>query len=150
MTLHQLKIVAAVARHGSITNAARELHISQPSVFQQVKSVEQSCGIKLYVKSGKGIELTPEGKKFEAEVREILQRIERLEEKYRAARGAKREILSVGGSHAPSVSILPSLLGAFKKRHPDLQVILQTRSSRAIELLVLNRKIDLAVITHPS
>jgi molybdate transport repressor ModE-like protein len=150
MTLHQLKIVAAVARHGSITNAARELHISQPSVFQQVKSLEQSCGVKLYVKSGKGIELTPEGKKFEAEVREILQRIERLEEKYRSTRGAKREILSVGGSHAPSVSILPSLLGAFKKHHPDLQVSLQTRSSRAIELLVINGKIDLAVITHPS
>ena len=150
MTLHQLKIVAAVARHRSITNAARELNISQPSVFQQVKSLEQSCGVKLYVKSGKGIELTPEGKKFEAEVSEILQRIERLEEKYRSARSATREILSIGGSHAPSVSILPSLLGTFKKRHPDLQVNLQTRSSRAIELLVLNGKIDVAVITHPS
>lgn len=150
MTLHQLKIVAAVARHRSITNAARELNISQPSVFQQVKSLEQSCGIKLYVKCGKGIELTPEGKKFEADVSEILQRIERLEEKYRSPRSAKRERLSIGGSHAPSVSILPSLLGAFKKRHPDLQVILQTRSSRAIELMVLNGKIDLAVITHPS
>jgi len=150
MTLHQLKIVAAVARHRSITNAARELHISQPSVFQQVKSLEQSCGVKLYVKSGKGIELTPEGKKFEAEVREILQRIECLEENYRPPLGVKREILSVGGSHAPSVSILPSLLGAFKKRYPDVQVILQTRSSRAIEFMVINGKIDLAVITHPS
>ena len=150
MTLHQLKILEAVARHGSITGAAKELRISQPSVFKQVKTLEQSCEVKLYRKSGRGVELTPEGREFETSAREILRRLETLQQKYRAQQTLRKKTLSIGASHAPSVSSLPGLLTTFRKHHPTVQVSLQTRSSRAIELLLLSSQIEVGIITHPS
>jgi len=59
LTLHQLRIVMSIAKHRSITKASEEHHISQPSVSQQIKLLEQEYGIKLYVKIGNGIEFTP-------------------------------------------------------------------------------------------
>ncbi|HET8562520.1 MAG TPA: LysR substrate-binding domain-containing protein, partial [Candidatus Binatia bacterium] len=58
--------------------------------------------------------------------------------------------LIVGGSHAPSVSLLPALISAFKKSHPHVRVALRTKSSSAIERDVLNSEIEIALVTHPS
>jgi DNA-binding transcriptional LysR family regulator len=149
--LHQLRIFDVVSRHLNITKASAELHISQPAVFQQIKSLEDSCGFKLYSKVGRGIALTFEGEKLRAEAREILERMDRLERKLGPIRRLSETVpLKVGGSHVPSKSILPVCLAAFKQNHPLLRVTLQTASSQNIEHLVQNSELDIAVITHPS
>jgi LysR family transcriptional regulator, transcriptional activator of the cysJI operon len=79
MTLHQLRIFQVVSHHLNITKASKELRISQPSVFKQVKSLEESYRTKLYRKIGRGIELTEQGRLFQGEVEEILRRVESLE-----------------------------------------------------------------------
>ena len=81
LTLHQLMVFDTVARHRSITKASKELHVSQPSVFQQVKFLEDSCGVKLYRKIGRGIELTRDGQSFQTDVGDILLRIDKLRQK---------------------------------------------------------------------
>ncbi len=119
MTLHQLKIFAAVARYVNISHASRELHLSEPSVCVQLKSLEEVCGIKLYRRIGRGIELTPQGRAFQADSGKILLQIEKLGEKFSFnLSSAKTGSLIVGGSHGPSVSALPSLLATFKESHP--------------------------------
>ncbi len=66
MTLHQLSVWVVVAKHQNVSKTADELHIRQPSVSQQIKSLENEFGIKLYkvnmVNKGKGIELTQAGR----------------------------------------------------------------------------------------
>ena len=140
-----------VSRCLNITKASAELHISQPSVFQQIKSLEQSCGLRLYRKAGRGIELTADGQKLQAEAREILERVEILQRKFDASRRSP-DIgpLMVGGSHVPSKSVLPFCLAAFKQNHPRVQISLHTKSSRSIEKLVLNSELEIAIITHSS
>ena len=65
MTLHQLKVWTAVAKRLSITKAADELHIRQPSVTQQIKLLEKEYRLKLYeINFGRGIELTLAGRLF--------------------------------------------------------------------------------------
>jgi DNA-binding transcriptional LysR family regulator len=151
MTVHQLRIFEAVSRHLNITRAAAELHISQPSVYQQIKSLEQSCGLRLYHKAGRGIELTSEGQTLLGESQEILDKIERLERRFEASRRSpSTRTFMVGGSHGPSKSILPSCLAAFKQRQPLVQITLRTQSSRSIERLTINSALEIAVITHPS
>src|SRR5882724_10321774 len=151
MTVHQLRIFEAVSRHLNITRAAAELHIRQPSVYQQIKSLEESCGLRLYRRAGRGIELTSEGQKLRGESQEILDKIERLERKFAASRRSPATgPLMVGGSHVPSKSILPSCLATFKQSHPLVQITLQTQSSRSIERSVMNSALEIAIITHPS
>ena len=151
MTLHQLKVFETVARYLSITKASKELHVSQPSVFQQVKFLEDSCGVKLYKKIGRGIELTRNGQSFQTDVRDILLRIDTLREKFVDTEfRARSSSVIIGGSHAVSVSILLSIIAAFKKSHPQVRVTLRTGSSPRIERFILNSEIEIGVVTNPS
>jgi DNA-binding transcriptional LysR family regulator len=151
MTLHQLRIFQVVSHHLNITKASKELRISQPSVFKQVKSLEESYRTKLYRKIGRGIELTEQGRLFQGEVEEILRRVESLEKNFglRAMPSAAGRLI-IGASHGPSASLIPSLLASFKKNHPRVQVTLRTRDSRGIERLVADSAVEVAVITNLS
>ncbi len=87
MTLHQLSIWIAVAKHQSVTKAADELHIRQPSVSQQIKYLEKDYGIKLYkVHAGKGIELNQAGKLLLKYAKLILLQVKILENKLKNSR----------------------------------------------------------------
>ncbi len=87
MTLHQLSIWIVVAKHQSVTKAADELHIRQPSVSQQIKYLEKDFGIKLYnVYSGKGIELTQAGKLLLKYAKMILLQVNNLKKKLKSSR----------------------------------------------------------------
>ena len=70
MTLNQIRAFGAVSKYLNITRAAESLSISEPSVFKQVKSLEDFCGVRLYRKVGRQIELTREGRLVQADVRE--------------------------------------------------------------------------------
>ncbi len=87
MTLHQLEIWIAVAKHQNISKAADELHIRQPSVSQQIKSLQNEFGIKLYkAYPGKGIELTQAGKLLLKYAKLIHLQVKILESKLKSSR----------------------------------------------------------------
>lgn len=152
MTLHQLKIFQVVSQHRNITKASKALRISQPSVFKQVKSLEESYKTKLYKKVGRGIELTEQGQLFQREVEEILRRVDRLEKNFgRHSPEPSAGRLLIGASHGPSASLIPSLLASFKKTHPLVQVALRTKDSLGIErLLTESDGVEIGVVTNLS
>jgi DNA-binding transcriptional LysR family regulator len=67
LNLTQLKVLEAVARHGSVTVAAKELHYSQPSISHHLGRLEAGTGAKLIQRVGRGIRLTPEGQLLQLE-----------------------------------------------------------------------------------
>src|SRR3954471_3368797 len=76
LNLVHLKVLAAVARHGSVTDAAKELHYSQPSVSHHLARLEAATGAKLVQKVGRGIRLTPEGRLLASRAAEIVGRVD--------------------------------------------------------------------------
>ena len=151
MTLNQIRAFEAVSKHLNMTKAAESLNISQPSVFKQLKSLEDFCGVRLYRKVGREIELTREGRLVQADVRQILLRIQRLGKRFkRAPLGSNGGSLEVGGSHTSSASLIPSLLARFKESHPRTQITFRTKSSWEIEQLVLQSQVEIGIITNPS
>jgi len=148
MTFHQLRMFAAVAKHLNVTKASEELHISQPSVSQQPKLLQEECKTKLYRKIGRGIELTDEGELLLADAQPILLQVGKIRERFTSDR--KAGSLAVGGSNSQSVSFLPLLLAAFKETHPEVQLSLRTNTSREVERLVLNSEVEVGLITNPS
>ncbi len=91
MTLHQLEIWIAVAKHQNVSKTADELHIRQPSVSIQIKSLENEFGIKLYkVHAGKGIELTQAGKLLLKYAKKTLVQVNNLENKLKGSRKRRR------------------------------------------------------------
>jgi DNA-binding transcriptional LysR family regulator len=76
LNLIQLKVLEAVARHGSVTVAAKELHYSQPSISHHLGRLEAATGAKLIQRVGRGIRLTPEGQLLAGRATEILGRVD--------------------------------------------------------------------------
>jgi DNA-binding transcriptional LysR family regulator len=151
MTFNQLRVFQAVSTHSSMTRASEALGISEPSVFQQIKSLEDWFGAKLYRKVGRAIELTREGRAIQSDIKEVLLKLEQLGGRFKPLKsGATVAPLIIGGAHCPSASFLPTAITAFKKEHPLTQVILRTKSSRAVERLVLNSEVEVGLVTNPS
>ncbi len=93
MTLHQLRMLITVARCRSITKAATELHIKQPSVTQQIKLLEKEYGVKLYeINFGRGIELTQAGRLFLKYAKKILSHVDNLERDVRRSVRRRRRV----------------------------------------------------------
>ncbi|MCZ2265209.1 LysR family transcriptional regulator, partial [Isoptericola sp. QY 916] len=82
LDLTRLRVLAAVARTGSVTAAARELHYAQPSVSHHLARLEAEAGIALLQRAGRGVRLTEAGRLLAARAEEILGRVE----------GARREL----------------------------------------------------------
>lgn len=82
MTIQQLKYILAVAQAGSITEAAKQLFISQPSLSNSIKETEKEAGITVFIRSRTGITLTKEGTEFLGYARQVLQQMELLEDRY--------------------------------------------------------------------
>lgn len=82
MTIQQLKYILAVAEVGSITEAAKQLFISQPSLSNSIKETEKETGITVFIRSRTGITLTKEGAEFLGYARQVLQQMELLENRY--------------------------------------------------------------------
>ena len=82
MNLQQLKYVIATAEARSITKAAGQLYLSQPSLSNAIKELEAETGITLFVRSRNGVTLTKEGMEFLGYARQVVQQMELLEDKY--------------------------------------------------------------------
>lgn len=82
MTIQQLKYIVSVVENGTITEAAKKLYISQPSLSNAIKDIEEEVGITIFIRSRAGIVVTPEGMEFIGYARQVLQQMALLEDKY--------------------------------------------------------------------
>jgi DNA-binding transcriptional LysR family regulator len=151
MTLHQLRIFECVARQLNVTKASMALHLSQPSVSQQLRLLEGEFGKTFFVRLNQGMELTGEGKEFLKAILPLLATAEKIDKRFKA-NGKTNDggLLIVGGSRNVSGDILPKLLVAFKKRRPSAQFVLESGHSPAIEKRLIASEFDIGLITNPS
>jgi DNA-binding transcriptional LysR family regulator len=154
MTFHQLEIFDAVADYMSITAAARKIKISQPSVSKQLRFLERECGLKLYVKSGRGIRITEEGRLLQVAAKPILRQMEELRSSFLSrVATAKAATLRVGSTPSPGAFFLPGVLKTFVELHPTVHPTLRTGYPETIEQMVLSGEVEIAVTTvlpdHP-
>jgi len=151
MTLHQLRIFECVVRHRNITKASAALHISQPSVSQQLRFLEEECGRRFLIRDNQGVKLTSEGEEFLSSIQPLLAQVDDIEKRFKNSPKINESApLIVGGSHNLSVHVLPKLLMTLKERHPSVQFTLETDRSPVIEERLLAGELEIALITNPS
>lgn len=148
MNLRRLKIFEAVANSLSITQAANEIGISQPSVSKQLKLLEDEFSAKFHIRSGQGIKITEEGSIFLSRARSILFEIDELRGIFKGNAVEKNSTLTIIGSESPSASLLPQVLKVFNKSHPQVQAVLRTSESRMVEKMLLNSEAEIALGTN--
>ena len=97
MTLQQLKYVITIANNKSMNKAAQELFISQPSLSGTIKELENEIGIQIFIRSNRGIIITPEGEEFIGYARQVTEQLSLMEDRY-FNKGAKKKF-SVSTQH---------------------------------------------------
>lgn len=148
MTLRHMKIYAAVFRHSSITQAAHELHLAQPSVSLAVRELETYYGIRLFERMGRRICPTEAGKEFYGYAVHIVSLFEDMEK--RIKNWDTLGTLRVGASITIGTHMLPILIRRFQQRFPDLTVEALVSNSSDIEQAILDNRIDIGLIeTQP-
>jgi DNA-binding transcriptional LysR family regulator len=150
MNLRQLEYFVAIAEHGSLTSAAEELLVSQPSLSQQIRSLERELGGDLLERLPRGVRLTAAGQELLGEARAALQHAERARRSVRQALELEAGQLEVAVTTSAAVGILPVVLRDWQQRHPEIEVsLLEYPHRRALDEAVRDGAGDIAVGSLP-
>jgi len=148
LTLRQLKVFEAVARHLNHTRAAEELHMTQPAVSMQVKQLEESLDVALFEQLGKRIHLTEAGQEVLSYARSITQQLDELE-------GVLNRIKGLGGGRlrisvaSTANYFIPTLLGSFSQRYPDVTISLDVTNRESLLRQLSENTVDLVIMGRP-
>lgn len=122
MKLNQLRDFIAVARAGSIHQAARELGLSQPSLSKSVRQLEKDLGTPLFERTPQGAALNEMGKHFLLRAEVAANELSRGRDELAQLRGDRGGRVAVALSATPSLLLLPSALKTFRQAYPQAQV----------------------------
>ena len=148
ITLRQLRVFSAVARHLSFTRAAEELCLTQPAVSMQVKQLESQLDVPLFEHLGKKIYLTEMGKEVHHYARTVLQQLEELQSVLNSMKGLGKGRLKISVASTANYFI-PSLLATFCKRFPAITVSLDVTNRETLLTQLLENEVDLVVMGQP-
>jgi DNA-binding transcriptional LysR family regulator len=149
MDLRRLEVFAKVAELGSFSRAAQALSLTQPTVSEHVRALEDELGLSLLDRLGRGATVTPAGQillsyavRMLSLAREARQAIDRFQ-------GSMSGELIVGGSTIPGEYVLPALVGSFKTKYPDISISLLIGSSRQVNEWVDEGRVEVGVVGAP-
>src|SRR4051794_2242217 len=142
----RLRVIEAVARHGSVTAAAKELHYSQPSISHHLARLEAETGAQLLQRVGRGIRLTQAGQLLADRAAEIIGRIDAADAELSAHVGLTTGRVRLAGFASAIGALMPRAAATLAREHPGLQIgATDTHPPEALALLRTGR-VEVAII----
>jgi DNA-binding transcriptional LysR family regulator len=149
MTLQQLTYVLAAAKEGSFSAAADSLLLSQPSLSEQIRRLEAELGVALFVRAGRGVELTEAGRLFLPHAERTLAEAEAAidsVQQIRTLTGGTASFGFFGGAHH---SLLGPVVEEFRKRHPEVRVRAVGQNSAEVADAVREGSLEAGLVILP-
>jgi LysR family transcriptional regulator, low CO2-responsive transcriptional regulator len=148
LTLRQLRVFEAVAKHLSFSRAGEELHLTQPAVSMQIKQLEENLGLPLFEQLGKRVHLTEAGRELRHYSRSIGQQLTELEAIIEELKGIERGRLKVAVVSTANY-FAPQLLARFSERYPAVTVSLYVGNREGVLAQLQENEADLAIMGQP-
>lgn len=145
MNIAQLRTFITVVEHGSFSEAARVMGISQPAVTMQIQSLESEVNATLLDRRYRGVDLTEAGRALLPHAKLVLQQIEEAHESIASLSGTISGRLTIAASTTPGVYVIPRLLGSFLRDHPEVGVNIVVRDTSEVVELIESGKAQIGV-----
>jgi len=146
MDIHHLKIFVSVYKNRSFTRASEEMHISQPTISEHIKNLENSLGCRLFDRLGRSIMPTAEAEVLYPKALQLLDDLVQIRDEISATGSGVRGKLIIGASTIPGVYILPRVASSFKKEFPDIAYEILIEDSAKITSLVLQHDLLCGIV----
>jgi DNA-binding transcriptional LysR family regulator len=147
-TLPQLRVFEASARLGSLTRAAEELHIAQPTASVQIKKLSETIGLPLFEQVGRRVYLTGAGQCLYAGCHDVFRALSTLEETLNGMRAMESGHLRLAVCSTGKY-FAPRMLGAFIQRYPGVEASLEIHNRKTLIERLANNEDDLYVFASP-
>lgn len=138
-----------VARERNITNAAKALHITQPTLSRQMAMLEEELGVKLFVRDSRPISLTDEGLLLRRRAEEILELVEKTQAEITTQEEQVEGTVSIGCGELASVKLLTELIEAFSRQHPQVFFDVYTANADQIKHRMDDGLTDIGLLLEP-
>jgi DNA-binding transcriptional LysR family regulator len=145
MNIDQLKAFQRVAARESFTKAAQELFLTQSAVSQQIRSLEEEIGSRLFDRSGRRIRLTGEGEILLTYTQRLFDLHEEIEKLFGNLRTLKRGKIAIGATAVIGTYFMPAVISTFHQQYPEIEIDLRMGNSDQILRLILDREVDLGI-----
>jgi DNA-binding transcriptional LysR family regulator len=149
ITVTQLTAFLAVVRGGSVTAAADELVVTQPSVSSAISSLGREVGCELFERAGRGIRLTEAGNAFAPYAADVIGLLERGRRAAREAASASGRRLRIAAVTTAAESFVPQMMRDFARAHPEVELILDVGNRAHVIESVLRHTADVAISGTP-
>jgi DNA-binding transcriptional LysR family regulator len=146
MKFNDLEQIICVAEEMNISQAARRMFMTQPSLSQTIKRVELQAGYRLFDRSASGLAMTPEGERFIKIARQIIELRDELTDKLKAIEHDETNRQTIGLPVHFSSGLLPDILGKFCALYPGVEISIKEAPSVLVENMILNGEVDVAVV----
>ena len=143
-TLRQLRTFVAVAEHRKMSEAAKHLYVSQPTISQIVSDLEKEYGTALFERQAKELQITPAGELLLENAKKIIAIHETLEQSMKTL-SSKRQ-LRIGATMTVGANIMGKIVQNFEKLHPDIETYVTVHNTEHIEKMLLHNELDIAVV----
>ncbi|MBP9185373.1 MAG: LysR family transcriptional regulator [Fuscovulum sp.] len=149
-TLRQLQFFIAAAEAGSVTGAARALSISQSSVTEAIRALEDDLGVPLFDRQARGLEITHKGSAFLRHARQILADVATARAAFRDETETTRGRLSLGVTSLVAGYVLSDILSRFRRAHPQVELNVTEDNGDYLQHLLIGGELDVAVLLTSS
>jgi DNA-binding transcriptional LysR family regulator len=149
MTLQQLHYFLTAAEHGSFSEAARVLHLAQPSVSEQVRQLEAELGVDLFARVGRGVVLTEAGRSFRPAAERVMADLDGARDAVRDVRELTGGSIGFGMFGTASAYLVADLASDFRRRYPDVRLRLVGQNSSRVADAVRAARLEAALVVLP-
>ncbi len=149
MELRVLRYFLAIAREGSITGAARQLHVTQPTLSRQIQELEDELGQTLLIRSNHNAVLTPEGMLLRKRAEEIMELVGKTESEFSSMGEVVAGDVYIGGGETEAMKLVAGIIRELREEFPEVRYHLYSGNAEDVTERLDQGRLDFGILIQP-
>lgn len=150
MEIRVLRYFLAIAREGSITNAASFLHVTQPTLSRQIRDLEEELGQKLFTRGSHNMTLTAEGMILRKRAEEIISMVDKTEAEFNSMGNVVGGDIYIGGGETEAIRLIAEIAHDLREDYPDVHYHLYSGNSEDVTERLDKGLLDFGILIQPA